>query len=426
LAVKRLTKYAPTFIDTPKIISSNNGKLVQMIARYQAKEQCHCSWSKKGTPLSESQKVQVFHKKLNVNSFEYRVEVREPTEKTLGLYKCLVGNEHGQNQIYLQMNIKGLSGLAVKRLTKYAPTFIDTPKIISSNNGKLVQMIARYQAKEQCHCSWSKKGTPLSESQKVQVFHKKLNVNSFEYRVEVREPNRYTAGLYKCLVGNEHGQMQVYLNLIIEGVSDLPKRKTRDAPTFLDTPKITMKNGSVHMIARYQAKEQCHCNWSKKGVSLSESQKVQVSHRKLNVNSFEYRVEVREPNLRTAGLYKCMVANDNGQMQVYLNLGVESVRNTREAPTFEETPKIITLNNGKLVQMIARYQASKRCNISWSKKGAKLSESQNVKIFHEKIHLNSYEYRVDIQEPNRNMGGLYKCLVANDNGQMQVYLNLDH
>jgi len=326
-------------------------------------------------------------------------------------------------QVYLNLIIEGVSDLP-KRKTRDAPTFLDTPKITMKNGS--VHMIARYQAKEQCHCSWSKKGVSLSESQKVQVFHKKLNVNSFEYRVEVREPNRYTAGLYKCLVGNEHGQMQVYLNLIIEGVSDLPKRKTRDAPTFLDTPKITMKNGSVHMIARYQAKEQCHCNWSKKGVSLSESQKVQVSHKKLNVNSFEYRVEVREPNIRTAGLYKCMVANDNGQMQVYLNLGVESVRNTREAPTFEETPKIITLNNGNLVQMIARYQASKKCNISWSKKGAKLSERQNVKIFHEKINLNSYEYRAEIQKPTKNEAGLYKCQVMNDHGQMQVYLNLDH
>jgi hypothetical protein len=418
------TKDAPTFIQVPKIVSLNNGQLVQMIARYQAKEQCYCTWSKKGISLSENEKVQVYHGKINNNSYEYRVEIREPTENTLGLYKCLVGNDNGQNQVYLNMEIKGMSGLT-KRNTKLAPTFIDTPKINKSKDGKLIQMIARYQAKEQCHCTWSKKGVPLSESQKVQVFHKKINFNSFEYRVEVREPNRYTAGLYKCLVSNEHGQMQVYLTLDVAGGSVLPVRKTKDAPTFVDTPKITMKNGSVHMIARYQAKEQCHCSWSKKGVSLSESQKVQVFHKKLNINSFEYRVEVREPNRYTAGLYKCMIANDNGQMQVYLTLGVEALRNPKEAPTFEEIPKIITLNNGKLLQMIARYQASKKCTISWSKKGKKVSESQNVKIFHENISSNSFEYRVEIQKPTKDEAGLYKCMVMNDHGQMQVYLHLN-
>ena len=106
----------------------------------------------------------------------------------------------------------------------------------------------------------------------------------------------------------------------IKSKSGVTKKITRNAPTFLDTPKIIMNNGSVHMIAKYQAKEQCHCSWSKKGVPISEGQKIHVSHIRLNTNCYEYRVEIREPNKYTSGLYKCMVANDNGQMQVYLNL----------------------------------------------------------------------------------------------------------
>ena len=55
----------------------------------------------------------------------------------------------------------------------------------------------------------------------------------------------------------------------------------------------------------------------------------------------------------------------------------------QEAPTFLETPKIITLNKGKLVQMIARYEASEKCFCNWSKKGKLFSGGKiNVrKIF---------------------------------------------
>jgi len=76
------------------------------------------------------------------------------------------------------------------------------------------------------------------------------------------------------------------------------------------------------MIARYQANEQCQFNWSKDGFSITDhpSQKIQVSHRRLNTNYYEYRVEIPEPNKKEVGLYKCLVVNNDGQIPVYFNL----------------------------------------------------------------------------------------------------------
>jgi len=129
---------------------------------------------------------------------------------------------------------------------KEAPTFLDTPRIITLNNGRLVQMIARYQASEKCNCSWSKKGTPISESQRIQIFHEKINFNTFEYRVELQEPNKDTAGLYKCLVKNGNGQMQVYLNLNFEGESDLASNanNTTIEPQRETKPEVTQQDMS--------------------------------------------------------------------------------------------------------------------------------------------------------------------------------------
>ena len=154
--------------------------------------------------------------RINSNDYEYRVEISKPSKNEAGLYKCQIANDHGQMQVYLHLNIEGMTDSA-KRMTKDAPTFIDTPKIVSLNNGQLVNMIARYQAKEQYYCSWSKKGTSLSESEKVQIYHGKVDNNTYEYRVELREPTENASGLYKCLIGNDHGQNQVYLTMDIKG-----------------------------------------------------------------------------------------------------------------------------------------------------------------------------------------------------------------
>jgi len=323
--IEKKTRKAPTFFELPKIIVLNNGKLVQMISRYQASEKCYCSWSKNGKPISESPTSNIFHEKISSRTYEYRAEIEKPSENDAGLYKCQIANEHGQMQVYLHLDIERCLNIDEDlpfRMTRDAPTFIKPPKIVYLNDGQLIQMIAKYQAKEQCYCSWSKKGISLSESENVQVHHKKVNSNYYEYKLEVHDPTPDLSGLYKCLVGNDNGQNQVYLIMDVKEKSGVTKKNNRDAPSFIDAPKIMIRNGSIHMIARYQANEQCQFNWSKDGFSITDhpSQKIQVSHRRLNTNYYEYRVEIPEPNKKEVGLYKCLVVNNDGQIPVYFNL----------------------------------------------------------------------------------------------------------
>ena len=89
-----------------------------------------------------------------------------------------------QMQVYLSLDSQTISGM-VKRIARKAPTFYEPPKIVSLNSGKMVQMIARYQASEKCYCTWSKKGMPVSESQTTKFFHEKINSSTYEYRIEI-------------------------------------------------------------------------------------------------------------------------------------------------------------------------------------------------------------------------------------------------
>ena len=47
----------------------------------------------------------------------------------------------------------------------------------------------------------------------MRIYHEELNSSAYEYRLEIYEPDQETAGLYKCVVKNNHGQLQVNLNL---------------------------------------------------------------------------------------------------------------------------------------------------------------------------------------------------------------------
>ena len=73
-------------------------------------------------------------------------------------------------------------------------------------------------------------------------------------------------------------------------------------------------------------------------------------------NEYEIALEIQDPSADDGGDYKCLVKNEMGQLQAKLNLNIEAEPatpgKTTDAPTFVEKPKIVTLNEGKLVQLI--------------------------------------------------------------------------
>ncbi len=67
---------------------------------------------------------------------------------------------------------------------------------------------------------------------------------------------------------------------------------------------------------------------------------------------------LQAPSAEDGGDYKCVVKNDLGQLQAKLNLNIEAEPATPTpeqaaagAPTFTEKPKIVTLEDGRLVQV---------------------------------------------------------------------------
>ena len=80
--------------------------MVQLIVRYKSSSKCTCSWYYKETVISESSTMKVVHEKIDSTSYECRLEIKEPDEKTAGMYKCLVSNEKGEINANLMLNVQ--------------------------------------------------------------------------------------------------------------------------------------------------------------------------------------------------------------------------------------------------------------------------------------------------------------------------------
>ena len=173
--------------------------------------------------------MKIIHQKISSNSYEFKLEVREPTKNTAGCYKALVKNEFGQLQVNLNLSIEAGSSLGsslasstedlayeqqqIRGIADEAPTFLAKPEIVAVTDKNLVKFIVKYQAPKKCSCNWFYRDRAVSETKKMRIYHEELNINAYEYRLEIHEPDQEAAGLYKCVVKNNHGQLQVNLNL---------------------------------------------------------------------------------------------------------------------------------------------------------------------------------------------------------------------
>ena len=130
------------------------------------------------------------------------------------------------------------------------------------------------------------------------------------------------------------------------------------------------KGTLVTLKFQIKADPKCEIQWFKGMDKINDSAKYSQKYTALSAsNEYEIALEIQDPSADDGGDYKCLVKNDHGQLQAKLNLNIEAEPavpgKTMDAPTFTEKPKIVTLNEGKLVQLIVSYKASSKCTCSW-------------------------------------------------------------
>lgn len=95
------------------------------------------------------------------------------------------------------------------------PTFIDKPRIVSENNGKLVIMDCKVKANPKPEIIWTREGVVVTESGKC-VMTMREKGDMYYIRLELVEPGLEDSGLYKCNIKNNLGELNANLTLNIE------------------------------------------------------------------------------------------------------------------------------------------------------------------------------------------------------------------
>jgi len=89
---------------------------------------------------------------------------QDPTGPDGGTYRCNVKNDLGESNANLNLNIE-----AEPEPEGEGPTFVEKPRIVSEQNGKLVVMDCKVKADPKPDIVWTCDGKVVKESSKIKM-----------------------------------------------------------------------------------------------------------------------------------------------------------------------------------------------------------------------------------------------------------------
>merc|ERR1712111_166676 len=300
--------FPPTFTEKPRIVPNETGTLVTMKFKVRAKPKAEMQWFKGSTKIKEGSKFAVKYNTLSNDEYEIMLEISKPSAEDGGDYKCMMKNEYGQLQAKLNLNIEAEPS-AAPQAQGQAPTFVEKPKIVTKEDGKLIQLIVRYRAESRCECIWSFKETTITETRTMKIVHEK-SFDYWECRIELTDPAPENAGLYKCVVNNKYGEINANLSLNIEV-----------APVVRERPivKKVEKKKSVVPQCAVQGTQDIDVQWFKEGqqISAKEGSRYSIEKKKSEIRDGEtiVQLQIEDTEITDQGAYQLVARSETGETQ---------------------------------------------------------------------------------------------------------------
>merc|ERR1711997_794849 len=402
------------------------------------------SWFHNDKALSESSNRHKFSMQLDEKLYHLcRLEITNVDSADAGCYRAVAKNPSGEGQATINLTFE--EGTKTKIPDGVPPRFPKKPTI--KQEGENLAMECILEANPMPEITWFRKDVKITENQRISYECLKAKKHRFLLTLTIKNPTLADGGMYRCNAFNPFGDSNANIDLNFESGAengaDEPAKLGGPAavaaaedgipPTFTEKPKIIPNESGtlVTMKFRVRAKPKAEMQWYKGNQKIHEDSKFKSKYIELGNDEYEVLLEILKPTADDGGDYKCVVKNDLGQLQAKLNLNIEAepvtptaASTVAGAPTFTEKPKIETLEGGKRVQMIVRYKAESQCQCQWYFKETQVVESTTTKIIHGKRE-SYYECRLEMTETTQEHAGIYKCIVKNEQGEINANLTLN-
>lgn len=332
-------------------------------------------------------------------------------------------NEYGESNANLNLNIE-----AEPEPEGEGPTFIEKPRIISENNGKLVIMECKIKADPKPIIIWYRNGEVIKETSKLKMSMEQRG-DQYYIKLELMDPQLEDSGIYKCNIKNTLGELNANLTLNIESkyqkstvfkyckCTVLKSVFLIVVPVIKDKPKIIkiIKKRTVLIECTVASKFEPKCTWYKESNTVVESKRHVYLVEKTKEGEFAVKLEINDVEESDKGAYKLMASNEKGE-------AVSQVVHLVDIPEEERTPtkpeisrklvdqKVVESKTFEL--LISLKQSDRKCKIEWYKGSTLIRETKDITTT-----FDGTTARLTFSTAKSEHTSNYKVVVTNESGK---------
>ncbi|EDW50927.1 GM26811 [Drosophila sechellia] len=392
--------FAPSFIEKPRIIPNESGTLITMKCKCKAKPEPTVTWYRGQDLVEKSKKIKINTTVIAEDTYELTLEIKDPGATDGGTYRCNVKNEYGESNANLNLNIE-----AEPEPEGEGPTFIEKPRIVSENNGKLVIMECKVKADPKPDVIWFRNGEVIKESNKIKTFIEQRG-DQYYIKLELLDPQLEDSGLYKCNIKNTLGELNANLTLNIEIV-----------PVIKDKPKIIkiIKKRTVVIECTVASKFEPKCTWYKETSSVKESKRHVYLVEQTKEGEFAVKLEINDVEESDKGAYKLVASNEKGE-------AVSQIVNLVDIPEEERKPCKPEISRKLADQKVAESktfelivslsQSDRKCKVEWYKGSTVIRETKDITTT-----FDGTTARLTFSSARTEHTSNYKVIVTNEVGK---------
>lgn len=301
----------PHFPQQPVARQNEDGSL-ELETFLEASPQPDIKWFFEQNELQQGGRFSMRLENKGNDAFSAILQIKDLVDSDAGAYRCAITNPHGKGNANFNLKLTGFS----------APTFVEKPKISSSEDGQILLMEFRCKSILKPTVVWQKGDEIVAETDRLTTRFNDEGNQTFHCSMQIREPTKEKdAGQYVCTVKNESGKLTATFTVKFE----VPP----GAPVFTRKPQILQKSAeggdpAIVFDIGFAADFQPAITWlNPKGKKMKESSRIKFLLNPEGDKAYGAQLELKNYKAKDSGTYVCNIKNEAGEANVELTLNIE-------------------------------------------------------------------------------------------------------
>ncbi|GAU87381.1 hypothetical protein RvY_00244-2 [Ramazzottius varieornatus] len=419
----------PVFTQKPVIRQSEDFSKILFECKVKGDPKPTLTWYQGSKALTAGAKYAMIMSNMpsSDGTFDARLEIANAEAGDGGEYKVVASNSAGEGQATINLSFANADEEA-ETGPSGVPRFTSKPAI--RQEGTSLFMECNLSGDPKPDIKWFQGDSSVLASARHKMTLKSTGDNTYQAILTILDPEQSDAGQYRCNAKNSAGESNANIALNFGGPAEDPK-DGKYAPKFQEKPQILPGSDGSYVLLRVRVK----ANPAPTATWFLNMQPVDLDARRIAVvepadapEKYTISLEIQEPDYRDGGTYRCIIANERGEITANLNLNIEAPPDEEEeglfAPVFSGKPKIIPSADGSKVTLEVRCRAEPEPKSLWKLGTTEIRKSSRHTI-EDKIEYEEFVHRLIITNPSKKDAGIYSCTLKNSVGESTAKLTLN-